>query len=69
MGQTIHAIRRGDWKLVHNSPQEPAELYNLAEDPREQNNLVTREPKVYNALMAALQVRIQIAGRVPWQAP
>ncbi len=29
MGKTIRAIRRGDWKLLQNSPMEPFRLYNL----------------------------------------
>ncbi|MEM9659612.1 MAG: sulfatase-like hydrolase/transferase, partial [Planctomycetota bacterium] len=33
MGQTIWAIRRGDWKLLQNTPQEPFQLFQLAEDP------------------------------------
>ena len=32
-GKTIDAIRRGDWKLLQDSPFAPLELYNLADDP------------------------------------
>lgn len=32
-------IRRGDWKYVHRDVAPGAELYNLADDPKERNNL------------------------------
>ncbi len=32
----------GDWKLVHNSPFRPLELFNLREDPGETRNLAGR---------------------------
>ena len=37
------AVRRGDWKLIHNGPsltEGTDELYNIAEDPYEKKNLV-----------------------------
>ena len=66
-GQDYHAYRRGDWKLVHNSPYEPLELYNLAEDQLEKNNMANKAPKIYNELKAALRKHCQRAGQVPWQ--
>src|SRR5690625_5629712 len=39
-GLTIQAVRLGDWKLLQNSPFEARELYNLSEDPKEQNNVI-----------------------------
>jgi arylsulfatase A-like enzyme len=57
---TVHTVIRGSWKLVHNPdgydpaciPQAPphhypigrAELYDLAKDPREQDNLAASQP-------------------------
>ncbi|WP_395142947.1 sulfatase, partial [Armatimonas sp.] len=32
-GKTIEALRRGDWKLLQDSPFAPQELYNLKTDP------------------------------------
>ena len=68
-GQDYHAFRRGDWKIVHNSPYEPLELYNLAEDQLEKNNMANKAPKIYNELKAALRKHYQRAGQVPWQKP
>ena len=46
-GLTIQALRRGDWKLVRNSPFAPVELYNLKDDPREQRDLSKEKPRVF----------------------
>lgn len=66
-GKTIEAMRRGDWKLVQNSPFEPPELYHLSRDPGETTNLAGSEPKVLEELSAALRAHIQRGGAVPWQ--
>ncbi len=68
-GQTIQALRYGDWKLVHNSPYEPMELYNLKKDPREQNDLAEKRPGKFNELVDLMMEHIQKGGRVPWQNP
>ncbi len=69
MGKTILAVRRGDWKLLQNSPFAPLELYNLKDDPREQTDLARSNPKMFNELATALRAQIQRGGRVPWQPP
>ncbi len=69
MGLTIDAMRRGDWKLIHNTPYQPMELYNLRDDPYERNDLAKKNPKVFNEMAAALRRHIQRGGAVPWQAP
>lgn len=68
-GKTIEALRRGDWKLLQNSPFAPQELYNLKDDPQEKNNLRDKERKVFNDLAAALRRQLQRYGSVPWQKP
>jgi len=68
-GKTIEAVRRGDWKLLQNSPFEPMELYNLAADPREERNVIGEQRKVFSELAAALRAEIQRYGTVPWQPP
>ncbi len=66
-GKTIEALRRGDWKLVHDSPFRPMELYNLADDPLEENNLAEKETDIFRSMVAALRIHIQEGGRVKWQ--
>ena len=68
-GQEYYAVRRGPWKLLHNSPFEPLELYNLDEDPAEQRNVLKEQPKIAQQLTLALSKHIQRAGRVTWQPP
>ena len=68
-GKTIEALRRGDWKLVQDSPFAPLELYHLGWDPGETNNLAAREKKVFGDLSTALREQVQRGGSVPWQPP
>ncbi|UCC98661.1 MAG: sulfatase-like hydrolase/transferase [Phycisphaerales bacterium] len=65
-GRAYYAARSGDFKLVQNSPFEPMQLYNLKDDPREQNPL-DRKHKMYSRLSTALRNHIIEAGAVPWQ--
>lgn len=66
-GQSIYAVRLGDWKLLQNSPYEAYELYNLKDDPQEQNNLMEEEPEKYEELNKLMMQHIQKGGQVPWQ--
>ncbi len=65
-GRAYYAARYGDFKLVQNSPFEPLELYNLEEDPKEENPLGKNHP-MYKKLFSALRNHISQAGAVPWQ--
>jgi len=38
-------IRNGDWKMMR-FPDRPAELYNMVDDPAEQNNLAAEHPEI-----------------------
>lgn len=68
-GKTIEAFRRGDWKLLQNSPFAPFELYDLKSDPQEKTNLTVHEQPVFNQLEIGLRKQIQIGGQTPWQPP
>jgi len=53
------AIRRGDWKGVqrglHDNPEAPLELYDLAEDIGEENDLSEQHPEVVRELLQKMQ--------------
>lgn len=68
-GKAYHALIRGDWKLMQNSPYRPLELYNLKTDPQEKNNVIAQNGKIAREMQAALSAQIQRGGAVPWQGP
>jgi arylsulfatase A-like enzyme len=68
-GKTIHALRRGDWKLVQNQPGGPLELYNLKDDPGERRDVGKEQPEVFRAMAEALQEHVRQRQRVPWRQP
>ena len=68
-GQDYYALRRGDWKLLQNTPFESFRLYNLKQDPDEKTDLASQQPKLYQDLIATLMLHFQQAGRVPWERP
>jgi arylsulfatase A-like enzyme len=65
-GRAFYAVRRGDLKLLQNSPFEPPQLYNLGDDPKEEHPLDKKRP-MYQELFDALRDHIIQAGAVPWQ--
>ena len=67
LGQCQHAVRRGDIKLLHNSPFEPLELYNLSNDPLETTDNAQTETALFREMRQLFQAETQKAGSVPWQ--
>jgi arylsulfatase len=49
------AIREGDWKLIVRGDRERVELYNLARDPAERENLAASESAVAERLLAVME--------------
>lgn len=68
-GKSYHALINWPWKLLQNNPYEPLELYNLQQDPQEQNDLAGKERKRAADMSSAMRKHIQRGGRTPWQSP
>jgi arylsulfatase A-like enzyme len=68
-GLVINAVKQGDWKLLQNSPFAALELYDLANDPSESNDLADTNRGKFAELAKALRVQVQRGGAVPWQPP
>ncbi len=64
--QACYAARYGNWKLLQNTPFESLKLYNLQDDPQEENPLNDKQEE-YRMLFTALQNHIIKAGALPWQ--
>ena len=69
LGQSQHAVRRGDIKLLHNRPFEPLSLYDLSSDPLETTNAAETQKAIFREMQSLLQAETQKAGGVPWQRP
>ena len=65
-GQDYYAARYGDFKLLQNTPFESLQLYNLREDPKEENPL-DKKHEMYDKLFSALRNHIIESGATPWQ--
>ncbi|MEM9480992.1 MAG: sulfatase-like hydrolase/transferase [Verrucomicrobiota bacterium] len=64
-GRAYYAIRKGEWKLLQNTPFESMTLYNLKNDPGESKPV--NAPKIAAELWKELALHLQRAGQVPWQ--
>ncbi len=53
------AIRDGDWKLIRHYWKKEPELFNLAKDPGERNNLADQEPAKFKELDAKLDALLK----------
>jgi len=68
-GLITNALIRGDWKLLQNSPFEPQQLFNLADDPEEATDLKEKNRPKFQEMATALRAHVQRGGQVPWQRP
>ena len=66
LGLNQHAVRRGNIKLLHNSPFEPLELYDLGNDPQEASDQA--KTGAFWEMGELLQTEMQQNGSIPWQA-
>ncbi len=64
------AVRKGDWKLIHFLHDDHKELYNLAEDIGENNDLSNEQPEKVRELMQLLEEwREETNARLPVKNP
>jgi arylsulfatase A-like enzyme len=56
------SLRRGDWKLIEFHESNTAALYNLGDDPGEQNNLARSRPELFARLRAELDAWQEATG-------
>lgn len=68
-GLTYYAARKGDFKLVQNSPFQPLTFFNLNTDPLETKAKGVGANKKFVDLRADLMKHIQKSGSVIWQNP
>ncbi len=69
-GAPAAAVRRGDWKLIEWQEDGRAELFNLAMDLGEQNNLAAKEPQRVAQLRAELATwQKQVGAKFPITNP
>jgi arylsulfatase A-like enzyme len=66
-GQAYYAARRGDYKILQNTPYEGIQFFNVGKDPYEKVALETEDSEIFRSLRSALQEHIQETGRIPWQ--
>jgi arylsulfatase A-like enzyme len=60
------AVRDGPWKLVAKGPAGPWELYDMAADRTEMNNLAAREPERVRRMIAQWEAWAKRANVLPW---
>jgi arylsulfatase A-like enzyme len=48
--RNIKSVRYGKWRLYRSMPEDPWRLFDLSQDPREENNLVSQFPEVVKQL-------------------
>jgi len=66
-GQAYYAARYGDFKILQNTPYDPIEFYNVAQDEYETTALEISDNAVYDSLRVHLKEHIRASGGIPWQ--
>jgi len=67
-GLAYYAARKGNYKILQNSPWEPVQFFDLLTDSVEQKPLSNRDfPNIYRQLFQSQKEHIRSTGAVPWQ--
>lgn len=51
----VWAVRTNEWKFIKNIHDQSEELYSLNDDPKEENNVITKFPEIANTLRKELE--------------
>jgi hypothetical protein len=65
-GLCYYAHRSGKFKLIQNSPFEEMQLFDIKEDPLEQNPL-DKGTKEFQEMVNTLTQYIRMSGAIKWQ--
>ena len=70
-GVAHYAARRGNYKILQNTPWEPIQFFDISSDPAEQKPLNTSKDfhNIYIQLFQNQMNHIRLSGSVPWQNP
>ena len=69
-GMAYYATRKGNFKILQNTPWEPVQFFDIAADPVEQKPLDSNNKNfsdIYRHLFMSQMEHIRLAGAVPWQ--
>ena len=62
-GKDIFAVWDGDYKLIHDLDKKTSDLFNLKNDPDEQNDLLEKEPVIGQRLISIIMDNINKANQ------
>ncbi len=68
-GGTAQAVRHGDWKAIRTAPGKPLELYDVARDPAEKQNVAADHPAVVAKIEAYLKTARTDSKEFPVREP
>jgi arylsulfatase A-like enzyme len=67
-GMAYYATRKGNYKILQNTPWEPVQFFNITEDPTERRPLDQKQHQsLYESLFRSQMEHIRQAGSIPWQ--